>query len=198
LAACPVTTPTGTSATVAADHFTFSLPPVPSVTGVSPNTGTTAGGPTVYVSGSGFTSATGVTFGTTTANYRVLSDTLLSATVPPAPAGTVDVTVVNYGGSSSHGSADHFIYTAAPVPSVTQVTPTSGPIAGGTTVTVVGSNFTGATAVHFGGLTASYSINSDTSITTTAPAHAAGTVDIVVLAYSGSSDTSSADQFTYS
>ena len=40
--------------------------------------------------------------------------------------------------------------SAAPIPVVTGVSPASGPAAGGTTVTIEGTNFTGATAVKFG------------------------------------------------
>ncbi len=60
-------------------------------------------------------------------------------------------------------------YTA-PAPAITSITPTSGPTAGGTSVTINGTNFTGATRVGFGGLAAtSYTVNSDTKITPRSP-----------------------------
>src|SRR6202035_5838885 len=59
----------------------------------------------------------------------------------------------------------------APAPTVSSVSPTSGSSAGGSSVTITGTNFTGATAVNFGTTAATtFTINSPTSVTTTAPA----------------------------
>jgi hypothetical protein len=116
--------------------------------------------------------------------------------VPAESAGTIDVTVVTAGGTSTTGSADHFTFVAAPV--VSGISPTVGPLAGGTTVTISGSHFTGASAVGFGTTpAASFTVVSDTSISATSPAMAAGTVDITVATAGGWSATSSADQFTF-
>jgi len=83
-------------------------------------------------------------------------------------------------------------------PVVTGVSPTSGPTSGGTTLTISGSLFTGATAVKFGTLAAaSFTVNSDSSITAVSPAEPAGTVDITVTTANGTSATSAADQFTF-
>ena len=60
-----VTTPGGTSPVTAADQFTYVVPPVPAVTGVGPASGTTAGGFSVYVTGTGFTGASAISFGGT-------------------------------------------------------------------------------------------------------------------------------------
>lgn len=96
-----------------------------------------------------------------------------------------------------YGTEVSFTTTAA-APTVTGISPTSGPIAGGTTVTITGTNFTGATAVKFGSTnTAVFTVNSATQITATAPARSAGVVDITVSTAGGTSATSSADQFTY-
>jgi hypothetical protein len=82
---------------------------------------------------------------------------------------------------------------------VTGVSPASGPLADGTTVTITGSGFTGATAMDFGATPAtSFTVNSDTSITATAPAAAsAGPVDVTVTTPAGTSATSGADQYSY-
>jgi len=85
-----------------------------------------------------------------------------------------------------------------PVPTVTAVSPNSGPPAGGTIVTVTGTNFTGATSVHFGANLASpFTVDSATQITATAPAGASGAVDVTVTTGGGTSPTSQADQYTY-
>ena len=74
--------------------------------------------------------------------------------------------------------ADAFTYNAPPT--VTGVSPNNGPAAGGTSVTVSGTNLTGATAVHFG-TNAGTSISgvTATSLTVTSPA-GTGTVDVTV------------------
>ena len=68
-----VVTPAGKSGVVAADEFTYRAPPT--VTGVSPTSGTTAGGTHVTVTGTGFTGATQVLFGSTVATSLVVCRT---------------------------------------------------------------------------------------------------------------------------
>lgn len=70
-------------------------------------------------------------------------------------------------------------YTIAASPSTT-VTPSTGPVAGGTTVTLTGIGFNATTGVTFDGLAAAFTIVSDTKLTAISPAHAAGAVTIVV------------------
>ncbi len=84
-----------------------------------------------------------------------------------------------------------------PTPTITSITPVRGPAAGGTTVTITGTGFTGATAVHFGATAApSFTVYSDVEIRAVSPA-GAGTVDVTVTTPGGTSTTSSADHFTY-
>jgi hypothetical protein len=191
-----VTTAGGTSATSSADQFSYLAGPT--VTGVSPSSGPTAGGTTVTVSGSGFAGATAVSFGKAAAvSFSVnAAGTQISAVDPAGAAGTVDVTVTTAGGTSATSSADQFSYLAGPT--VTGVSPSSGPTAGGTAVTISGSGFTGATAVSFGKAAVSFSVNAaGTQISAVDPAEAAGTVDVTVTTAGGTSATSSADQFSY-
>jgi hypothetical protein len=189
-----VTTPAGTSATSAADQFTYA--DAPSVTNVSPNAGPTAGGTSLTITGTNLTGATSVMFGATAAaSFTVNSATSIAATTPAESSGTVDVVVTTAGGSSATSAADQFTYSDAPT--VTNISPASGPAAGGTSVTITGTNFSGATAVTFGAAAAaSFIVNSATSISTTAPA-GTGTVDVVVTTLDGASATSAADQYTY-
>jgi uncharacterized repeat protein (TIGR02543 family) len=177
----------------------------PTVTAVSPSSGSTAGGDTVTITGTGFTGATGaaaVEFGGTAAtSYTVVSDTEITAISPAGSAGNVDITVTTAGGTSTTGSVDQFTYntgTSAAAPTVTAVSPSSGSTAGGTTVTITGTGFTGATAVQFGSTVATnYTVDSDTQITATVPAGSAGAVDITVITPNGTSSTSTVDQYTY-
>ncbi|WP_179217928.1 S-layer family protein, partial [Delftia sp. K82] len=187
----------GTSPTVAADQFTYVA--APSVTSISPTAGPTGGGTTVTITGTGFAAAPGtgaVRFGAATATYTINSNTQITATAPAGSAGTVDVTVTTVGGTSATSAADQFTYVSAPT--VTSISPTAGPTAGGTTVTLTGTNLSGATAVTFGATAATgFTVNSATQITATAPAHAAGTIDVRITTVGGTSATSAADQFTY-
>ncbi|MGM4957192.1 IPT/TIG domain-containing protein [Bradyrhizobium japonicum] len=188
-----VTTPGGTSATSAADQFTYAAPPT--VTSISPTSGPQTGGTTVVITGTNFSGATAVTFGATAATgFAVNSATQITAT-SPAGTGTVDITVTTVGGTSATSAADQFTYV--PAPTVTSISPTSGPGVGGTTVTITGTNFTGATTVVFGATAATgVTVNSATQITATSPA-GTSTIDIRVTTAGGTSATSAADQFTY-
>jgi IPT/TIG domain len=84
-------------------------------------------------------------------------------------------------------------------PAVDSISPTIGPTAGGTVVTLTGCGFVGATAVKFGATNATtFTVDSDTQITATSPAHSAGTVDVSVTNAAGSSPSQAGDMFTYS
>ena len=217
-----VTTGAGTSPVSKADHFVYEVAgaPAPAVSGISPNTGSAAGGDNVTITGRGFTGVTGARFGQVLAPSVVLADdTTLTVTTPEAPAaGTVDVTVTTGAGTSPVSAADHFTYEAATVPSasaaapavpvppaaaetpaVTGISPARGLVAGGANVTVIGSGFNGATAVNFGQVPApDVAVASNTKLTVTSPqAAAAGAVDVTVTTTAGTSPTSPADLFTY-
>ena len=77
---------------------------------------------------------------------------------------------------------------AGTAPAVGGVSPSSGPAAGGTAVTITGSNFTAGAAVSFGGIPATnVTVATSTSITATTPAHAAGAVTVTVTNPNGQS-----------
>ncbi len=170
--------------------------PAPRVTAVSPTLGPAAGGTKVTIAGAGFTGATRVSFGAAAAaSFTVSSSTSITAT-SPAGAGTVDVTVANPGGTSATSAADQFTFVAAP--SVSSVSPKTGPVSGGTEVTITGANLGNATRVDFGGAATYFTVDSDTSITAFSPAgESAGAVDVRVTNAGGRSARTSADRFTY-
>jgi hypothetical protein len=175
-----VTTLSGTSATSSADVFTFTGP-VAVVTGISPAFGPAAGGTSVTLTQTGFTGATQVYFGpNVAASFVVNSDTSITATTAAGSMGVVDVLVATAnGGQSAVAATDQF--TFAPTPSITSMTPTSGSTSGGTTVTITGTNFTGATNVLFGTVSASsFTVLSPTQISAVSPAHGQGSIYITV------------------
>ncbi|MGV9823583.1 IPT/TIG domain-containing protein [Nocardia xishanensis] len=176
-----VTTLAGTSNGVSYTYV--SVPAVPTVASIIPSTGPVTGGTLVTLTGTGFTGATAVSFGATPAtSYFVLSDNLLVA-LSPAGIGTVQVTVTTAAGTSTGVP-----FTYVPVPTLTSISPNSGPVTGGTTVTLTGTGFTGATAVRFGILPAtSFTVNSDTQITAVTPV-GLGTVAVTVTTAGGTSN----------
>jgi hypothetical protein len=169
----------------------------PSVTAVSPASGVPGGGTSVTVTGAGFSGVSGISFGSTAATqYLVNSTTSITVTSPAGALGIVDVVVTTGDGPSSTSPADKFAYEA--LPAVTAVNPVSSRMAGGGVVTITGTGFTNATTVMFGAsLAANYTVVSSTQITTTAPAQAAGTVDVIVTTPVGTSAMTTADHFTY-
>ena len=182
----------GTSISTSADQFTYVASPA--VTGVSPASGPAAGGTSVTITGTNFTGATAVKFGTKAAsNVKVNSSGTQITATSPAGRGTVDVTVTTPGGASPTSTADKFNYGST----VTGISPASGPAKGGTSVTIIGTNFTGATAVKFGTKAASsFKLVSSTKITATSP-KGTGTVDVTVTTPGGTSAVVAADKFTY-
>jgi hypothetical protein len=92
--------------------------------------------------------------------------------------------------------------TFTPRPRVIAISTSDGPAAGGTSVTISGDAFGAATGVFFGSMpAANYTINSDASLTATAPADASGispdVLDVTVVSDGGPSFASSSDEFTY-
>jgi hypothetical protein len=175
--------------------FTYHNPPT--LTSVTPNNGTTAGGTAVTLTGADFSAigTTTVTFGGTSAtSIVVVNTTTITCATPAHAAGAVDVVVTNDFGSDT--LLNGFTYNAGP--SITSVTPSDGGVAGGTAVTISGNYFTTTpdTTVTFGGLAATnLNVVNANTITCDTPAHAAGAVDVVVTNSNGTDTLTNG--FTY-
>ena len=188
-----VTTSDGTSATGAANRYVYVAAPV--VNSISPSVGPIAGGTSVRLFGTNFAGTTAVTFGGTAATSFTVNSTTQITAVAPAGTGTVNIRVTTAGGTSAARANDQYNYLG--VPTISAISPVSGPTAGGTSVTLTGTNFAGTSAVTFGATAAtSFTVNSATQITATAPA-GTGTVDVRVTTAGGTSATSPADQYAY-
>ncbi|HWG09109.1 MAG TPA: alkaline phosphatase family protein [Solirubrobacteraceae bacterium] len=180
-----------------ADRTLDTLPEAPVVSSVSPVAGLEGGGTSVTLEGSRLGGVTAVKFGSTAAHsFTINSDSSITA-VSPSGAGTVDVTAANAGGTSATGSFDRFIYVPkGPRPTVTGVAPASGPAGGGTSVSVAGTGFVGATSVRFGASRAStYTTESSSAMTVSSPALPAGNVDVTVTTPNGTSAVTLSDRF---
>jgi hypothetical protein len=151
----------------------------PTISQVAPNVGPSTGGATVTIAGGnfvpGYTSV--LVGGANASSVTVTSATSLTAVTPPGAAGMVPVTVVTPGGSATLSSGYSYLLT----PTVTSVTPSSGPLGGGTAVTITGTGFLNGATVAFGSVPATgVSWVSATSLTATTSAQAAGAVAVVV------------------
>ncbi len=173
-------------------------PAAPSVSGITPNSGTTLGGTSVTITGTNFTGVTAVTIGgVAVTGFSFVSDTSITATTPAGTVGTASVLVTTPGGTNTANTLYTFA-TPPPtsVPTVTNISPNSGTTLGGTSVTITGTNFTGVTAVTIGGVAVTgFSFVSDTSITATTPPGTVGTASVLVTTPDGTNTASTL--FTY-
>ena len=154
------------------------------ISSFTPQSGST--GTTITITGTNFTGATAVSFGgTPVQSFIVNSPTTITAIVGAGASGTVSVTT-----PAGVATMAGFTY-AYPIPTITSFTPASGST--NATITITGTNFTGATAVSFGGVVAqSFIVNSATSITAIVGAGATGNVSVTTPG-----GTATATGFTY-
>lgn len=119
-------------------------PPTPAISGVSPATGSVAGGTSVTITGTDLTGATAVTFGGVAAT-TITSNTAtqIVATTPAGVAGSVDVSVTTANGTATSPNA--FTYTAAPTPD-----PSPPAVVPSAPVNVVGAASVGSATVSWG------------------------------------------------
>ena len=151
------------------------------------------GATTITIVGTNLTGATSVKIGGVSAtNVVVSSATSMTAKTPASAAGLKDVTVTTAGGTATKTGA--FTYVASPT--ITLVTPATGPTSGGTAITITGTNLSGATNVTVNGVAAtSVVVVSATSITARTPAGTIGAKSVAVTTAGGPATKASA--FTY-
>ena len=128
-----------TSATSVVDQFTYLG--LPAVNGVSPASGSSSGGGSVVITGTNFitgTAGTTIRFGSAVATGVSCSGASQCVAISPPGTGVVDVAVTTAGGTSATGISDRYTYT--PAPSIAAISPTSGPVGGGTVVSITGAN----------------------------------------------------------
>ena len=160
-----------------------------SITSVSPDQGTTAGGTAIEIVGTGFgTSGTPtVTVGGAPATSVVRqSDTLVTAVTPAGTAGAATVVVTPEGGAAISRAGAFESRASFAAPTITTVAPSEGSAPGGELVTIGGSGLDAVTHVRFGSVEIDHWSFVDrgangSSITIRAPQRAPGTVDVSVV-----------------
>ncbi|WP_165482041.1 IPT/TIG domain-containing protein [Legionella beliardensis] len=173
-------TTVGGSAT-AAGAYTYVA--APTIITINPTSGPELGGQTVTITGTNLIGTTNVTFGGTPATgVTVVNDSTVTVVTPAVPAGAVDVTLTTVGGSVTVPGG----YTYLPTPFILSINPDEGPMAGGQTVTLTGTNLTGTTSVTFDGVPGtSVTVLNDSTVTVVTPAGTAGAVNVTVTAPGG-------------
>ncbi|MFE9007180.1 Ig-like domain repeat protein [Streptomyces sp. NPDC007875] len=173
-----VTTPGGTAPVGFFYYVTW-----PTLTGILPIAGPIGGGNIVELTGVNLSTARLVRFGTAIASPTAVSDQHLLVTAPPASGpGTVSLYVISVGGVSNR-----LLYTYAPVPVVTEVSPATGSVTGGETTVLTGTGLTYVTGVTLGGVpAASFESYSDTLLAVVTPPGVPGPADITVTTAGGS------------
>ncbi len=171
--------------------------PVPVISGVTPVAGRKSGGTRLTINGQNFGNGIAVSVGGGSATVIDSSATFIVCDTPAGPAGPADL-VVGSGGEVSDPASFEFLDP----PSVGSITPDTGPLAGGTLITIVGSNFGPASgspprSVRFGDLDGSNATWSPSLLVCTLPPSPGGGPVDVVLTVDGVADTVTGG-FTYS
>jgi formylglycine-generating enzyme required for sulfatase activity len=154
----------------------------PSITQVSPLTGSVLGGTVLSITGGGLSEVTAVTVGgAPCTQVTVLSPTLVRATTPAGAPGAAAIRVIAPSGS-----------TLAPTPftyvqqQVASIVPSTGSYTGGTPITITGQFLAGTTGVNVGGVPCINVVAvSATQVTAVTPAGSVGTVDVVLSGSKG-------------
>jgi IPT/TIG domain len=194
-----VTNPDTQTATLAAG-FTYIIAPPPSVTAVSPASGTNAGGTTVTISGANFASGATVLFGATAATAVVVdSATTIEAKAPAGAVGPTVVVTVTNPDTQAGALAAGYTWINTPAPVIWSVDPSTSPLAGGGTFAISGSGFVEGATVKVGATAATVTSLTSTEIDAVAPASTAtnGATVAVSVTNPDKDTTSLANAFQY-
>lgn len=179
-----------------AGNFVYSTDPAPTVTSISPASGSMAGGTPVTITGTNFSTGATVTIGgAACTSPLVVNATTITCTTGARAAGTVNVVVTNPDTQTGTGVS---LYTyLQPAPGVSGVAPATGPTAGGTTIAINGTGFLPGASITVGGVACDdTTLVGSTQLTCTTAPGAAGPVNVVVT-NPGSAPGTLPNGFTY-
>jgi hypothetical protein len=175
--------------------YSYGPIPAPTISMISPESGSTLGGNLVDINGDNFINVTGVSFGEATAtSFEVLGENLIRAVAPPQLSGSVAVSVTTESGISTDIATYTFL-TPVP-PTLLSIFPAVGPTVGGNWRYLRGSDFRDIISVTVGGVESEeFNVISDSELAFLVPAGEAGTVDVVLTTVGGLATLS--DAFSY-
>src|SRR5262249_34440229 len=150
------------------------------ITSVSPAAGFLSGGNAVTISGTSMSGVSVVIGGNPPGAILGRTATSVTINTPGHAAGLVDITVTNSLGSAPCTACFNYV----PAPTITGLSPSSGTTDGGPAVTITGTNLA-LGSITVGGISASVTSASDTSLTFTTPPHAPGNVNVTVTTPGG-------------
>src|SRR3984957_9197270 len=163
--------------------YTYVQPPAPTLTSLSPNSGTTAGGTLLTFTGTGFAGNVSVIFpdGSPATHVTLVNPTTVTAIAPAQTAGdigggTVHLTITE--GITVTDLTATYTYVQPPAPTLTSLSPNGGTTAGGTLLTFKGTNFAGNVSVVFpdGSAATNVTLVNSNTVTAIAPAQTAGDI----------------------
>jgi formylglycine-generating enzyme required for sulfatase activity len=154
----------------------------PSVTQVSPLTGSVLGGTVLSIMGSGLSEVTAVTVGgAPCTQVTVLSPTVVRATTPAGVVGDAAIRVIAPSGSTVASTPFRYVQLQ-----VGSIFPNSGSYTGGAVITITGQYLAGTTGVTVGGVPCTNVLAvSATQVTAVTPAGSVGTADVVISGSKG-------------
>lgn len=176
-----ISTPGGTSGAINGGYTYFAAPNVHAIT---PNYGNISGTSSVAITGNNFAVGnTVVTVDGVAVTPSSVTTTEILLNMPSrASAGQVNVTVTTPGGTSST-----LVFDYVSIPTIAAISPTTGNIAGGTTVTLEGSGFIENTLVSVDGVSITPTLIDTSTLRFVTPAHSAGAVQVIVSTSNGNS-----------
>jgi hypothetical protein len=171
-------------------------PPInsPTITSISPISGSTAGGQSMTIIGTNLLNATVTIGGNPVQNLTIVSSIQITCTVPPGTAGATSVIVAVVGATSA---SKPYTYTQDPTinnPTITSISPISGSTTGGQSMTIIGTNLLNSTVTIGGNPVQNLTIVSSTQITCTVPPGTAGATSVIVAVVGA---TSASKPYTY-
>ncbi|MGH9181258.1 MAG: beta strand repeat-containing protein, partial [Acidimicrobiales bacterium] len=159
------------------------IPPAPTVVAIAPTAGPSGGGTPFTVTGTNLATTSVIDFcGVSTTTFTATA-TAVTGTTPARPNGPCFVNVSAAGGSAGVT----FTYTGGP--SIGGIAPSGGPVAGGTTFTISGTNLAATTSVDFCGAVATSVSATSTTVTGMTPARAAGACTVTLTTPGGTAVT---------
>ena len=160
----------------------------PGISSLSPASGTNEGGTFVTVTGSGFTNAAGASIisgvtvgGVAASKIDNVTATSFSMFTPAGPVGAAPVVVTTSVSSST--DVVSFTYedpSTVTFPAITAITPASGSVAGGTSVTVTGTGFIAGAKVVIDGVELVTTVTNPTTLTATTPVRSGSNESLTV------------------